>query len=421
VTVDAPAGLPGITQLNVTFSNGGTSAPASYPATPTATPIVFPTTLSASMPTSRTGSIGVSIDGLDAQGTPIAHGEAGKDLISSGETDITVTLAAVTLVPDAGAGGHGGAIATGGGMAGAGGSAGGGGSAGRDAGRDGTGGAGGTGGNMTITDAGVNAPDAAGTDTRTADASGGAGGTGSAGGTGGNMTVTDAGVNAPDAAGTDTRTADASGGAGGTGSAGGTGGNMTVTDAGMDAPDADGGADAATATTPDGSTATCSPPKSTGGIVCPGNFCTIGMCSGYDFTYTDLTGKSSICMAPNSLCVAGTTGAWNPPAGTVWGVGFGVNLSPFSTPVQLSGTGVTVALTGLPAGVGMTVGVAGYCAVITAATQTIPWTSFNTICSGPATGVALTGAPNTPTIQFNLSSGSTVGTFDFCVTALSFQ
>jgi hypothetical protein len=69
----------------------------------------------------------------------------------------------------------------------------------------------------------------------------------------------------------------------------------------------------------------------------------------------------------------------------------------------------------------MTVGVAGYCAVITAATQTIPWTSFNTICSGPATGVALTGAPNTPTIQFNLSSGSTVGTFDFCVTALSFQ
>ena len=382
VTVDAPAGLPGITQLNVTFSNGGTSAPASYPATPTATPIVFPTTLSASMPTSRTGSIGVSIDGLNAQGTPIAHGEAGKDLISSGETDITVTLAAVTLVPDAGAGGHGGAIATGGGMAGAGGSAGGGGSAGRDAGRDGTGGAGGTGGNMTITDAGVNAPDAAGTDTRTADASGGAGGTGSAGGTGG---------------------------------------NMTVTDAGMDAPDADGGADAATATTPDGSTATCSPPKSTGGIVCPGNFCTIGMCSGYDFTYTDLTGKSSICMAPNSLCVAGTTGAWNPPAGTVWGVGFGVNLSPFSTPVQLSGTGVTVALTGLPAGVGMTVGVAGYCAVITAATQTIPWTSFNTICSGPATGVALTGAPNTPTIQFNLSSGSTVGTFDFCVTALSFQ
>jgi hypothetical protein len=382
VTVDAPAGLPGITQLNVTFSNGGTSAPASYPATPTATPIVFPTTLSASMPTSRTGSIGVSIDGLDAQGTPIAHGEAGKDLISSGETDITVTLAAVTLVPDAGAGGHGGAIATGGGMAGAGGSAGGGGSAGRDAGRDGTGGAGGTGGNMTVTDAGVNAPDAAGTDTRTADASGGAGGTG-------------------DVLGVD--------------------GNMAGTDAGMDAPDADGGADAATATTPDGSTATCSPPKSTGGIVCPGNFCTIGMCSGYDFTYTDLTGKSSICMAPNSLCVAGTTGAWNPPAGTVWGVGFGVNLSPFSTPVQLSGTGVTVALTGLPAGVGMTVGVAGYCAVITAATQTIPWTSFNTICSGPATGVALTGAPNTPTIQFNLSSGSTVGTFDFCVTALSFQ
>ena len=126
-------------------------------------------------------------------------------------------------------------------------------------------------------------------------------------------------------------------------------------------------------------------------------------------------------MAPNSLCVAGTTGAWNPPAGTVWGVGFGVNLSPFSTPVQLSGTGVTVALTGLPAGVGMTVGVAGYCAVITAATQTIPWTSFNTQCWDPAKGVALTGPPNSSNFQFQASSRTTAGSFDFCVTALSFK
>jgi len=55
--------------------------------------------------------------------------------------------------------------------------------------------------------------------------------------------------------------------------------------------DADGGADAATATTPDGSTATCSPPKSTGGIVARAIFARFGMCSGYDFTYTDLTGN----------------------------------------------------------------------------------------------------------------------------------
>jgi hypothetical protein len=631
VNVDAP-NLTGITHLNVTFTNAGTSETRSYPANATSTPIVFPTTLSATVPTSRSGSINVSVDGLNAQNLTVAHGQASKDLVIGGETDITVNLAAVTMGPDAGAGGQGGAPATGGGTAGAGGGAGGviGGATSAGGGTGGAGGAGGVKGGTTSAGGGTGGAGGAGGvkgGTTGAGGSAGTGATGGSTGSGGSSGVctpgliddmeeilggwlpacegrighwqtfndgdpntvqtpvpgqvvpyvtpgadgsahsirtfgkcapfdpvartqwgasigfdldnpggTKLGYNASGRGyrglrfwarlGETTRASatvsvifsdintdpsggkcsgsgcydnyytsitlapawsqytiywtqltrggwgvpflpfasdgivniswqfasgttfdmcvddvafvtempgadagvDAAGGAGGkagtdagAAGSGGAGAGGTATNGSSGGIGGVGGVGGSSSTAAGGSTVTCSPPKSTGGFACPGNYCTVGMYSGYDFTYTDLTGKSSICMAPNSLCVAGTTGAWNPPAGTVWGVGFGVNLSPFSTPVQLSGTGVTVALTGLPAGVGVTVGVAGYCAVITAATQTIPWTSFNTICSGLATGVALTGAPNTPTIQFNVSSGSTVGTFDFCVTALSFQ
>ena len=153
--------------------------------------------------------------------------------------------------------------------------------------------------------------------------------------------------------------------------------------------------------------------------------------SGYDFSLVDPTGKSSVCMSPNSLCGAGVVGAQNPPSYTVWGAGFGFNLSPLTTattivPVQLTGSGVTVTLSSLPTGgatarVQVTVGTAQYCAVMTKATQTIPWTSFNTECWASASGVALTGPPNASNIQFEAASGATAGAFDFCVTALSFQ
>jgi hypothetical protein len=127
-------------------------------------------------------------------------------------------------------------------------------------------------------------------------------------------------------------------------------------------------------------------------------------------------------------------GAQDPPNYTVWGAGFGFNLTPATTtttdvPVQLAGTTVKVQLSSLPTGADMRlqvkhfVGTTGatYCAVMTTATQTIPWTSFNTKCWIPATGTALTGPPNTPNIQFQASSRTTAGSFDFCVTALSFQ
>ena len=169
----------------------------------------------------------------------------------------------------------------------------------------------------------------------------------------------------------------------------------------------------------------CTPqPTSTGGIVCPGRLCTVGGFSGYMFSYGDGT-ASSICMGPDGLCTSGTTGAVDVPYYTVWGAGFGFNLSPDTSltnivQVQLPGTGVSVTTSSLPVGANLRlqVGVSGtdYFAWVTTTTQTIPWTSFKS-----SLGVALLGAPKTDAIKFQASSGGIAGSFDFCVTSLSFQ
>ena len=243
------------------------------------------------------------------------------------------------------------------------------------------------------------------------DAPGVDGGVDAAGGAGG-VTGADAGVDAAGGAGGTAATTGTGGASGAAGAAGGTGGSA--------------GGSTSTGTTPTCASAvtTCTPvPKSTGGICCLGG-CTVGTYRGYEYTFSDGKG-STVCLAANGLCAAGTTGAKDPPAYTVWGAGFGFNLTMGATPVQLSGTGVTVALSGLPVGVELRVQVKvegqNFCAVMTAATQTIPWTSFNTQCWAPATGVPLSGPPNTSSIEFQVSSGPTAGTFDFCLTALSFQ
>lgn len=248
------------------------------------------------------------------------------------------------------------------------------------------------------------------------DGAGGTGGAGNATGgsaTGGGTSGTDAGI-ADSGGGSDGSAGRPSGGGG----AGGTGGANTT------------GGSGGSSTATGGAGAACTAPKSIGGIACPGGFCTVGLYSGYNFSFDDKTGKSSVCLSVSSLCGAGTAGAKNPPSYTVWGAGFGFNLSPLNTatviePVQLSGSGVAVTVTSLPTGADMRVQVTvdgvDYCAAMTATTQTIPWTSFNTKCWAPTSGVALTGAPKTPNIQFLASSLTTDGSFDFCVTALSLQ
>jgi len=254
----------------------------------------------------------------------------------------------------------------------------------------------------------------------------GASGSGGAGGTAGQASGGQTSTGGTAVAGSGGSTGGTTGQAGSSGGA--TGGASSSATGGA-------GATGGTTTATGGVTATCTPvPKSTGGLSCPGGLCTVGAYSGYDFTFADKI-ASSVCMLPNSLCGAGTVGAQNPAGGyTVWGAGFGFSLSTLTTattetPVQLAGTGVTVTVTSLPTNADMRlqvkhyVGAVGttYCAIMTTATQTIPWTSFNTMCWAPATGVALTGPPNTSNFQFQASSRLTAGSFDFCVTALSFK
>ena len=272
-------------------------------------------------------------------------------------------------------------------------------------------GTGGTGGGSGSTDAGV--AGSGGTAGQAGGAGGGTGGTGTLGGSA-----------VPDAA--------VAGSAGGTSSAAGSGGGGGAGSGGtVDAGATGGSGGSSTTPPPDAATTTCTPvPKSIGGISCPGGYCTVGTYSGYDFSFADPTGKSSVCVSAGVLCGAGVVGAQDPPGYTVWGAGFGFNLSlqttlTTSVPVQLSGTSVTVKLSSLPTGADMRVQVlvngVAYCAVMTMASQTILWNAFNTKCWAPTTGTALTGPPNTPNIQFQASSRATAGSFDFCVTSLSFQ
>jgi len=190
------------------------------------------------------------------------------------------------------------------------------------------------------------------------------------------------------------------------------------------APDAPTATDSTTAMT------TCTPvPQSTGGLSCPNGKCVVGAYSGSALADTD--GTSTICMSANSLCVAGSTNTSNSTdTATNWGVEFGFDLSPNSTStnlvgVQLAGSGISVKLSSLPTGaqarVQVTVAPHYYCAVMSAASQTLPWTSFNTACWNN-TGTYLTGAPTAATqilITVNSEAG-VAGSFDLCVTSLSF-
>jgi hypothetical protein len=148
--------------------------------------------------------------------------------------------------------------------------------------------------------------------------------------------------------------------------------------------------------------------------------CSIGN-GGYDFTYSDTGPNTAICIAKNSVCVVGTLSA---QSSSDYGAGVGINLGPAldagsPAPVQLTGTGITVKLSNIPAGgarLQVTVGGTAYCAAITTNPATIPWASFNTKCyDSPPDGTALTGAPATTNVEISLPSGSTEQSFNFCV------
>ena len=401
VAVNNDTDLSSVTQLQANITLGGLSTWEYFPETNSGVAIAIPTSFSLTLPHSRQGTIAVAITAVDAAGTPLATGQDEKAIVAGGQTDLSVLLqptlapdnkdaggaqdsATETIERDSGAGGAttgtggtgmGGTVATGGAI--------------------GTGGAVATGGAIAL---GGTTGHGGTTE------NGGTIGTGGAtarGGSGGSIT----------------------GGTIGTGGKIGTGGSIGsggVTSTTIVPPPAGGSGGGTTSTA-----AACTPPiTSTGGLSCPGGLCTISTTiAGYAYSFAD-KGGSKICLDPNSLCANGTTAVAD-SKGTIWGAGMGFNLDKSSTPaaVQITGTGMTYALSSLPTQglrATVTVGTTDYCVKLVLTKGTVAWTDFNTACWDNS-GTKLSGAPLTPHVGFEVTAAATASSFDFCVTTVSFQ
>jgi len=158
----------------------------------------------------------------------------------------------------------------------------------------------------------------------------------------------------------------------------------------------------------------------------------IGM-GGYTFAFSDgLPMGSTSCVSTTAFCGMGTIGVANATY-TIYGGGIGVNLnqviatgaaSPPILTLPATGAGIAYTLSSLPTlGARLIIDNAGkdYCAILTAASGTVDWASFNTACYSPATGVALAGPPTATHVEFEVPSGMTAGSFNFCVTSLKFM
>jgi hypothetical protein len=391
VTVTAPATLVSVTQLRVTVSNAGSTEVEFFPETNTGVPISFSNSFALSLSKSRQGDLSILVEGLDAISQVMASGSGTARIAVGGRADITIDLSIPGTTPGV-----------------------------RDSGPPGSGGAGGEpdAGTGTRWDA-LGMGGSSGHDGPVTTGTGGIVGTGGVRGTGGTGSGGTPGTGGifgaggspghGGASGTGGRTG--SGGIPGTGGVFGTGGNGTST----------GGSTGGGTKQCAPKTATTPAITSTGGLSCPGGLCAMGTYAGYLYVYSD--GTSTICAGPDNLCASGTTGAAD-TTGKIWGAGVGINLDKADPPpdVQLSGTGMTYALSSLPTQ-GMraqvSVGSKDYCVKLTSASGTVAWTDFNTACWDNS-GTKLTGAPKTPHIGFQVTAATAAGTFDFCVTKVSF-
>jgi hypothetical protein len=377
VTVTAPATLLDVTQLRVTVANAGSKDVQYFPETNTGVPISFPNSFALSLPMSRQGDLWIFVEGLDASSRVVASGSGSATIAVGGRADITIDLAVAGTPPPV-----------------------------PDSGPPGSGGAGG-------------GPDAGAGPRSDALGVGGIVGTGGVPGTGGAGSGGNPGTGGVFAAG-------GAPGLGGTSSAGGKMGSGGKPGSG--GSPGSGGTGTSTGGSTGGGTRLCTPRTastpaiaSTGGLSCPGSLCTVGVYAGLMYVYSD--GTSTICAGPDNLCASGTTGVAD-TAGKIWGAGVGINLDKADPPaeVQLSGTGMTYALSSLPTQ-GMraqvTVGSKDYCVKLAAASGTVAWTDFNTACWDNS-GTKLTGAPKTAHVGFQVTAAIAAGTFDFCVTKISF-
>lgn len=152
---------------------------------------------------------------------------------------------------------------------------------------------------------------------------------------------------------------------------------------------------------------------------------------GYAFTTTDGNG-STACLAPTQLCAKGVAAQTSPTTySTVWGVTVGLNVNgatgaASAGTLTLPGSGISYALSSLPAvGTGGAVRIdvdhngVEYCAAITAASGTLPWSHFTAQC-WTGTGAALTGPPTATYVNVAVASATSgPEPFDFCITSLT--
>jgi hypothetical protein len=163
---------------------------------------------------------------------------------------------------------------------------------------------------------------------------------------------------------------------------------------------------------------------------------------GYAFGYSDsqnmapqMPGTSMATLATDgSLCISGNVMAL-PPNPTMadysndWGCGIGVNLNQMmgvmtaKNAFTLTGTGVTVNVSGLPSCTAARVvldqngATPAYCAALTPGKE-IPWSAFNTECWN-GMGTALSGPPTSQALKVQFVTSTTACPFtNFCITEL---
>ncbi len=185
----------------------------------------------------------------------------------------------------------------------------------------------------------------------------------------------------------------------------------------------------------------CSANPATGAIPLANCFQSMFGSGGYAYPVSDSMkgGGSMACVNTGNLCGSGNTQIGMTIASTgqyAYGSGIGFDLG--ATPGGGTGTPATITKSSLsftlsaavPANgmqVQVTSGGVAYCAEVAAGAtgpQTIPWTTFNTLCyNNPPDGGTLPAPATSDTISkilFQVNSGPMTTTWSFCVTALSF-
>jgi hypothetical protein len=190
---------------------------------------------------------------------------------------------------------------------------------------------------------------------------------------------------------------------------------------------------------------TCGALSDDGGIPLSCNYMSLGasgITDGKGYVFTDPSG-SVACINETTLCASGSTTVVLPDAGsTTYGAGLGVNLNQaeatsaaglYTVPAGSTGISYTLSNVNFPKFImrlfiGDNNGISGtdYCANITGANATVPWSSFNSKCyDTPPDGLQLTDPPSSVFhIEFGIGSQASAVTaqpFNFCITALSFS